>query len=263
MSGINIYHLYPEQLNLYGDRGNILALIQRARWHGLEPGLFPVRPGYRADFRRCDLLFVGGGQDAEQKMVFQDFYNLRREIADFIEQGMVLLAICGSYQLLGHYYETASGERIPGLSLLDLHTTAGRQRMTGDLVVRCTALSPPGTLVGFENHGGRTFLGPGLKPLGEVIKGFGNNGKDRTEGVAYKNLIGTYLHGALLPKNPWLTDHLLRQALRYRGENRRLGHLDDTLENLAHNYIVRRNLSPLFRARASAYYQPKCGNLFF
>ena len=254
MTAITIYHLYPEHLNLYGDRGNVLALLRRAQWHGLTPRLIPVRPGYRADFRKCDLLFMGGGQDAEQKMVFRDFQSRRRELLACIEEGMVVLAVCGSYQLLGKYYATASGERIPGLELLDFHTRAGRKRMIGDLVVRCPIWNPPKTLVGFENHGGRTYLGPKLKPLGKVLKGYGNNGEDHTEGLLYKNVIGTYLHGSLLPKNPHLADYLLRQALRCRGLNLHPAKLDDSLETLAHQTIIRRNLSPLFRLRPSAFY---------
>ena len=252
MHPITICHLYPDHLNLYGDRGNVLALLQRARRHGLNAKLIPIRPGYKADLKQCDILFMGGGQDAEQKMVCRDFHSRRLELMDYIQRGMAILAICGSYQLLGRYYAIDGGEQIAGLDLFDFYTEAGGKRMIGDIAARCKLASPPRILVGFENHRGRTYLGPGLTPLGTVIRGFGNNGSDGTEGMAYKNVIGSYLHGALLPKNPWLADHLLQKALEYRGSGLKLGTLDDTLEEEAHRFILRRCRSPLFRARNSA-----------
>ncbi len=239
MAAINICHLYPEHLNLYGDRGNVLALCRRARWHGLPVNLVPVQPGERVDFAWCDLLFMGGGQDYEQKLVAGDLKGRRREMLEAIEQGMVILAICGSYQLLGQYYATFQGDRIPGLEILDLYTQAGRRRMIGNIVTRCSLWDPPRTLVGFENHAGRTFLGPSLRPLGEVLSGHGNNGEDKTEGVVYKNVIGTYLHGSLLPKNPWLADFLLEKALSYRNQHFTLRALDETVEAQAHRAAIR------------------------
>ncbi len=252
MPQITIFHLYPDHLNLYGDRGNVLALLRRARWHGLNTRLVPIQPGYKIGLKQCDILFMGGGQDAEQKMVCRDFQNRRMELIDYIQQGMAILAICGMFQLLGRYYTTVDGEEIPGLDLFDFYTEAGPKRMIGDIVTRCSFTSPPHTLVGFENHSGRTILGPGLKPLSTVIKGYGNNGSDRTEGMIYKNVIGSYLHGALLPKNPWLTDYLLQKALQYRGLSNRLTALDNTLEEEAHRFIHHRCLSPLFGRRNSA-----------
>ncbi|MEW5784072.1 MAG: glutamine amidotransferase [Bacillota bacterium] len=247
-----IYHLYPEHLNLYGDRGNILALRQRAQWHGINTRLIPVRPGYKVSFAACDLLFMGGGQDNEQKMVYRDFQSRRSELLESIELGMAILAICGSYQLLGRYYAAADGEKIPGLELLDFYTEAGSRRMIGDIVTRCHIQGVRHTLVGFENHCGRTYLGSALRPLGTVVRGYGNNGQDRTEGVLYKNVIGTYLHGSLLPKNPRLTDWLLQKALHYRNIDFRLKQLDDTLEEQAHRFIIKRCLSPLYHRRSSA-----------
>lgn len=244
---VTIFHLYPEHLNLYGDRGNVLALLRRALWHGLEPRLVPVRPGYRADFRRCDILFMGGGQEAGQKLVCRDFRERRLELFDLIERGMVILAICGSFQLLGRCYAAADGAASPGLDLFDFYTAAGRKRMIGDIVTRSDLEGRRRTLVGFENHGGRTFLGPGLRPLGTVLKGYGNNGRDRTEGLLYRNVIGTYLHGSLLPKNPWLADYLLKKALEYRGVKYALRKLDDSMEEEAHRFILKRRLSPLYR----------------
>lgn len=241
MTGITIFHLYPGHLNLYGDGGNITVLLRRARLHGLEPRLVPVHPGYRVKFEQCDLLYMGGGQDGEQKKIFADLQKYLSDLQALIERGMVVLAVGTSYRLLGRYYLAAGSERIPGLGLLDLYTEPGPHRLTGDLVIRSDLWRPPKTLVGFENHGGRTFLGPQLKPLGTVLWGYGNNGQDRTEGAVYKNLIGTYLHGPLLPKNPHLADCLLARALEYRAVEHRLGALDDAREMEAHRYILRRS----------------------
>ena len=239
MHEINICHLYPEHLNLYGDRGNILAIRRRAAWHGLKAKIIVVHPGEQIDFNRCDLLFMGGGQDHEQKLVAGDLKGRRGELLEAIDRGMVILAICGSYQLLGSYYETSRGEHIAGLEILDLHTQAGRRRLTGNIVTRCDLWDPPRTLVGFENHAGRTFLGTSLRPLGRVIRGHGNNGRDRTEGVVHRNVIGTYMHGSLLPKNPWLTDYLLEKALAYRGCKFTPQTLDETVETRAHEAAIR------------------------
>ncbi|HHX77432.1 MAG TPA: glutamine amidotransferase [Firmicutes bacterium] len=256
MPHINIYHLYPQHLNLCGDRGNILALLQRSRWHGLETRVVPVPPGGRIDFRHCDLLYMGGGQDSQQKIVVAALRKYLHELRAAVEAGLVVLAISGSYQLLGRYIVTAKGERIPGLNLLDFYTTGGK-RIAGDIVTSCSLWSPPKTLVGFENHSGRTFLGKRLKPLGKVLRGYGNNGRDGTEGVRYKNVIGTYMHGALLPKNPWLTDCLLKKALEYRQINCRLKSLDDKLELAAHKFIINRNSTFFFRKRRSSFYEAK------
>lgn len=238
MGKINIYHLYPAHLNLYGDRGNMLALCRRANWRDIEVNIVPVGPGEEIAFTSCDLLFMGGGQDSDQKLVAEDLKRRHREIQKAVQENMVIFAVCGSYQLLGHYYTTARGERIGGLDIVDLYTDAGRGRLIGNAVISCSLWDPPRTLAGFENHGGRTFLGPGVQPLGTVLYGFGNNGADKTEGAVYKNIIGTYLHGSLLPKNPWLTDHLLRKALAFRHQDTALRDLDDSLEEQAHQAAV-------------------------
>lgn len=239
MAGIIINHLYPEHLNLYGDRGNMLALCRRAEWHGIEITVVPVEPGGRIDFSRCDILFMGGGQDSDQKLVAEDLIKRRKDLIKAVESGMVVFAVCGSYQLLGSYYTAVSGERIGGLDLVDLYTEAGQKRLIGNAVISCPLWNPPKTLVGFENHAGRTYLGPSLQPLGRVVHGHGNNGADKTEGAVYKNVIGTYLHGSLLPKNPWLTDFLLEKALAYRGLDWQLRNLDDSLEEQAHRAAVK------------------------
>lgn len=249
MSRITIYHLYPDHLNLYGDRGNILALQRRARWHGIEPVVAPMEPGKEINLERCHILFMGGAQEAGQKLVYRHFAERNLELFEMIEKGLVILAICGSFQLLGRYYTDSAGEKIPGLGLFNFYTTASRKRAIGDIITRSDISPPARTLVGFENHAGLTFLGSALKPLGTVLKGHGNNGRDRTEGLVYRNVIGTYLHGAILPKNPWLTDYLLQKALQYSGSEHKLSGLDDTLEEQAHHLLFKRRSSPFFHRR--------------
>ncbi len=239
MAAIRIYHLYPAHLNLYGDRGNMLALCRRAEWHGIGVEIIPVEPGGRIDFARCDLLFMGGGQDSDQKLVAEDLKSRKSEMRQAVEGGMTVFAVCGSYQLLGQYYITGSGEKIEGLEIAGLYTEAGPKRLIGNAVINCPLWKPPRTLVGFENHAGRTYLEPGLEPLGKVIIGAGNNGTDKTEGAVYKNVIGTYLHGSLLPKNPWLTDYLLEKALSFRNQEFKPAELDDSMEHQAHDAAIR------------------------
>lgn len=239
MAKINIYHLYPAHLNLYGDRGNILALCRRADWHGIDFEVVPVEPGGEVDFARCDLLYMGGGQDSDQKMVADDLKTRQSDMSRAVEAGMTIFAVCGSYQLLGQYYTTSNGEKIGGLEIVDLYTEAGPKRLIGNAVIKCSLWNPPRTLVGFENHAGKTYLRTGLKPLGEVQIGHGNNGNDKTEGAVYKNLIGTYLHGSLLPKNPWLADYLLQRALDYRDQDYHFTDLNDKLEQQAHDAAIR------------------------
>jgi lipid II isoglutaminyl synthase (glutamine-hydrolysing) len=251
MTMINIYHLYPAHLNLYGDRGNMLALCRRAGWHDIDVNVIPVEPGGEINFSRCDLLFMGGGQDSDQKLVAEDLKGRRSEMKKAVEEGMTVFAVCGSYQLLGSYYLTTNDEKIGGLEILDLYTEAGRKRLIGNAVISCSLWDPPRTLVGFENHAGETFLGPGARPLGDVITGYGNNGTDKKEGAVYKNVIGTYLHGSLLPKNPWLTDYLLQKALAYRGQSFQPAVLDDSLEQQAHDAAIRLAGSRSYKRRST------------
>ncbi|MGM0651478.1 MAG: type 1 glutamine amidotransferase [Bacillota bacterium] len=239
MASIRIYHLYPDHLNLYGDRGNMIALCRRAEWHNIKTEVVPVKPGDKINFFHCDLLFMGGGQDSDQQMVAEDLKNRSNELSSAVKDGMVIFAVCGSYQLLGSHYTTVSGEKIGGLELVDLYTEAGKERLIGNAVINCSLWDPARTLAGFENHAGKTYLGPELQPLGRVMIGYGNNGSDKTEGAVYKNVIGTYLHGSLLPKNPWLTDHLLEKALAYRGQNFHPAELDDSLEQKAHDVFIK------------------------
>ncbi|GIW12325.1 MAG: glutamine amidotransferase [Dehalococcoidia bacterium] len=240
---LRIGHLYPEAMNLYGDRGNILALLQRARWRGIAATVIPIGLGEPFDPAAVDLVFAGGDQDREQRLVAADLVGAKGEaIRAAIEQGMPALVVCGSYQLFGCYYQPASGPAIPGVGVFDLvtkHPGAEVTRCVGNLAVDWEGY----LLVGFENHGGRTYLGPGVQPLGRVVAGYGNNGQDGFEGARYRNAFGTYLHGALLPKNPRLADELIRLALAYRGQEVELPPLDDAIEEQARQVALARALS--------------------
>lgn len=242
---LTICHLYPDLLDLYGDRGNILTLAARCRWRGIEPVIQKASLGDDLDFRGMDILFLGGGSDREQGLLVQDLMRREKELRSAIENGLVVLSICGGYQMLGKYYQMASGEKIQGLGIIDIWTIAGAKRLIGNVVVELDELvqsvdSKFKTLVGFENHSGKTYLGEGVTPLGKVLVGHGNNGDDREEGVRYRNVFGTYLHGPLLPKNPHLADLLLELALQRRGSDIRLKEIDDHLEELAHKAMLKK-----------------------
>lgn len=224
---VRICHLYPDLMCIYGDRGNVTALAQRARWRGIAVETRDLQAGDALDPDWADVYVFGGGQDLGQDVVSQDLQGpngdaLRRSFAG----GAAVLSICGGYQLLGREYVPAEGPAIPGLGVIDATTRAGKTRFVGNLL----AEAPQGTLVGFENHSGYTYLGPGAHPLARVIVGHGNNGEDRTEGAVQGRLIGTYCHGSVLPKNPWLADMLLRWALERRHGAVMLAPLDDAEE---------------------------------
>lgn len=236
---LTVCHLYPDLLNLYGDRGNVLAFVARCRWRGISVRVLEVGLGDPVDFGEVDFVFLGGGSDREQDIMARDLLARREDLAAAVEEGLVVLAICGGYQLLGRYYQAADGTLIPGLGLLDFHTRAGKKRLIGNVAVEVDLDGWQVTLCGFENHAGRTYLGD-LAPLGRVLAGHGNNGEDGTEGARYKNVFCSYLHGPLLPKNPALTDHLIRLALRRRGLPEELEPLDDTLEREAVHVMLRR-----------------------
>jgi len=233
--------LYPDLMNIYGDRGNILTLLKRAEWRGLDAKLIELGRGAETEMLDVDVFFFGGGQDREQALIYDDLRQYKQDsLQRAVGNGAQVLAVCGGYQLLGHYYQTADGERYDGIGLIDVRTEAGKKRFIGDVVVETEieGLSPR-TLVGFENHSGRTFLGAGATPLGKVIQGQGNNGSDRLEGCVQGNIIGTYLHGSLLPKNPQLADHLIGRALSRR-DGGGLSPLDDSAELAAHDWILQR-----------------------
>ncbi|AET66227.1 putative glutamine amidotransferase [Desulfosporosinus orientis DSM 765] len=245
---LSICHLYPDLLDLYGDRGNILALEARCRWRGIDTEIRRVSLGEDLDFTRADILFIGGGSDREQGILVEDLMRREDNLGKAIDNGLVVLSICGGYQMLGKYYQMMNGQRIEGLGILDVWTIGGEKRLIGNVVVNLDeeTLGIPSSkiksLVGFENHSGKTYLGEGLSPLGKVLSGHGNNGEDSGEGVRYLNVFGTYLHGPLLPKNPHFADLLLELALKRRGDDGYLNDLDDHLEVLAHQAMVTRLL---------------------
>ena len=238
---LNVCHLYPDLLNLYGDRGNVIAFKQRCSWRGININLFEVNPGEKINFKEMDFLFLGGGSDREQALIAADLTQRTRDLKEAIEDGLVVLAICGGYQLLGKYYRTLDGKIIPGLELLDFYTEAGTKRFTGNIVIEVMLEDNIIQVVGFENHAGRTFLGQ-IYPLGRVLSGYGNNGKDNKEGARYKNVFCSYLHGPLLPKNPMLADYLIATALKRRVQPNKLDFLDDSLELAAQKIILKRLL---------------------
>lgn len=236
---INICHLYPDLLNLYGDRGNVLAFAARCRWRGLPCKIHNIQLGENIDFKEMDFLFLGGGSDREQNLMAADLKGKTGDLKDAIEEGLVVLAICGGYQLLGHYYRTGDGRVIPGLGILDFYTEAGENRLIGNVAIEVKLGRQSFKITGFENHAGRTYLKK-ITPLGRVLAGYGNNGKDGNEGANYKNVFCSYLHGPLLPKNPAMTDYLIRAALKRRHLPDILGTIDDTLETAANRAMLRR-----------------------
>jgi len=238
---LTVCHLYPDLLNLYGDRGNVLAFVQRCRWRGLPVRVEEANLGDTINFAEYDFLFLGGGSDREQAIMAADLGARVDALRTAVEDGLVVLAICGGYQLLGRFYRTLRDREIPGLGIMDFYTEAGDKRLIGNAVIETALNGKQVKLVGFENHGGRTYLN-GLEPLGRVLKGHGNNGLDGLEGARYKNVFCSYLHGPLLPKNPALTDHLIALALQRRQEHIQLAVLDDTIEEMARDAMVKRLL---------------------
>lgn len=238
-----IGYLYADLMNIYGDTGNIIALQKRAQWRGIDIEIKVKSLKSKLKKGECDLFFFGGGQDQQQELVARDLVvsSKGKVIKEEVERGVPLLAICGGYQLLGDYYAPFDSPKLPGVGLFPAYTEASHDRMIGNIVVHTTNYQLPTTsLVGFENHSGKTYLKPGATPLGQVVKGFGNNGQDKTEGCIYKNAIGCYMHGSLLPKNPKLADWLLQKALEVKyGKEIKLEPLDDDLENKAHDYMVK------------------------
>jgi lipid II isoglutaminyl synthase (glutamine-hydrolysing) len=229
---LRVLALYPEQMNIYADRGNIVFLRRRCEWRGIGFSYASAGPGDPVDPSAHDLLYLGGGQDRDQRAVAADMVAGKREaLAAAVEDGSVFLAVCGGYQLLGHSYQLGE-ERLPGLGLADLETVREPgERLIGNVAIETDLGEGARIVAGFENHGGRTYLGEGARPLGRVLSGFGNNGQDGFEGVRRDNLIGTYLHGPLLPKNAWLADRLIALALERRyGSSPELEPLDDRLE---------------------------------
>ena len=237
MSDLVIAHLYPYEMNIYGDTGNVIALRRRLEWRGLGARVDPVPVGAGYDFTAADLVFGGGGQDRSQLQVAEDLQRRSVAIHEAVAAGTVFLTICGTYQLFGRRFLTQDGSEIPGIGVFSMETIGGRKRMIGNVV----AATQWGDLVGFENHSGRTLLDPGQAALGRVKKGYGNNETRREEGAVTANCFGTYLHGSLLPKNPGFADELLRRGLsRRHGAGVALEPLDDRLEQLTAAAAARR-----------------------
>ncbi|MFX4261801.1 type 1 glutamine amidotransferase [Pelotomaculum propionicicum] len=236
---ISACHLYPDLLNLYGDRGNVIAFQKRCQWRNIPVQVINKSLGENMDFNKYDFVFLGGGSDREQNLIAADLMKRRDQFKEAVENGLVVLAICGGYQLLGRYYLTGDGRRIPGLDILDLYTRAGDTRLVGNAVIEMVQDGRRVKVVGFENHSGQTTLGK-IKPLGKVLYGKGNNGRDGLEGARYKNVFCSYLHGPLLPKNARLTDYLIRLALRRRDVDLELKPLDDIFEERARAALLGR-----------------------
>ena len=262
---LTIGWLYPDLMSIYGDRGNVICLTKRCQWRKIQVKVKELSIEDKAsELKKCDLLFMGGAQDRQQKIAAQDLRKKKGLVMrEMVENNVPGLFVCGAYQFLGHFYRPAKGKDISGLGILDLHTIhfgESKPRCVGNIVVKTKSEKLKtkndnlkfkisnlkigkfaNYLVGFENHGGRTYLGKKVKPLGKVIKGFGNNGEDGTEGCIYKNAIGTYLHGPILPKNPHLADFLIKLALEKKYDNGiKLEPLNNDLEWRAHKFMLRK-----------------------
>lgn len=234
---LKIYHMYPDLLNLYGDIGNVTCLTQRCKWRGIQVEVVGFSMKHEAPLIDGDLFFIGGGSDRGQNIVYTHLRKYSNQIGELIEEGAPVLAICGGYQLLGEKYIDAEGSDVPGLGIFDYYTRSEEGRLIGNIIIENSLGLNPETFVGFENHGGRTYHEH--QPLGKVLVGYGNNGKDKQEGMVYRNCIGTYLHGPLLPKNPQLADFLILKALEKKYGLKKLPGLEDDWEYAAHNKVLK------------------------
>ncbi len=233
---LKILQLYPRDMNIYGDHGNTLVLAKRAEWHGYSVELLSYNPGDVFP-EEVDLIIGGGGQDSGQDKIQADLLAISDKLHTLANAGTPMLMICGLYQLFGNFFKTQDGHVIQGIGLFDLETHAGPERLIGNIVTHSSTF---GDIIGYENHSGQTFLGQGVKPLGTVVKGAGNNGQDDTEGARYKNVIGTYLHGSLLPKNPALADYLIEKAASKKFGDFTSTVIDDRFATLARKHALKR-----------------------
>lgn len=233
---LKILHLYPKEMNLYGDHGNVLALVKRCEWRGIKAEVIAHEPGDPIP-DDIDIIFGGGGQDSNQNKIEDDLRHIALDLKKLVENDVPTLVICGLYQLFGDYFETSEGQKIKGVSVIDITTKGGPERLIGNIVLNTAEF---GEVVGYENHSGLTALGKKAKPFGTVIKGYGNNGDDFTEGARYKNCIGTYLHGPVLPKNPRVADWLILKAIERKQPKTKLERLNDSIENRAHKVAASR-----------------------
>lgn len=240
---LTIGYLYSKLMNTYGDRGNIIAIGKRCQWRSIDVEVIEIGLRERLP-KEIDLYFFGGGQDQSQTIVSKDLaITKKRGLQQAAEKNVPMLLICGGYQLFGRSYRPKDGEELEGVGILDIETIGSERRMIGNIVIELSDFlstqigSGPQILVGFENHSGKTFLGSNSKPLGKVIRGSGNNGEDRTEGAFYRNVFGCYLHGSLLPKNPFFADFLIEKALERKNKYFSLKELDNSLEIATHNFV--------------------------
>ncbi len=227
-SKLQILYLYPNEMNIYSDTGNVLALQRRLEWRGYEAEVVYHHPG-EVFAHRPDIIVGGGGQDSGQLKVCEDLQKIGSSLHKLADAGVPMIVICGTYQLFGHRFVTNTGEELPGIGIFDAETIGGQKRLIGNALID----TPLGQIIGYENHSGQTWLKNDQQPLGTVLSGFGNNGEDKTEGARYKNTIGSYLHGSVLPKNPALADELIAQALINRGESPELATLEDSLATIS------------------------------
>ena len=240
---IKLVHLYPKAMNLYGDQGNLIALLQRLKWLGYDAEIAFVHKGDPLDLTDVDMIFMGGGSDREQGLIVHDLQRFSDPLYHALEDGMPALMICGAYQLMGKTYQTEN-EEISGLGWFDFHTIGAKQRLVGNIIIECEISGHVERVIGFENHGGRTYFNDhALSPWGKVIKGFGNNHKDLGEGLRWRNLIATYLHGPLLPKNPAVADFFIQTILKRKGIAWPGDILDNGLETYAHQQIYKRMMT--------------------
>ena len=233
---LTVCHLFPDLLDLYGDRGNILSFIKRLEWRGIDAELTEVKKEDKILLADADIVLLGGGSDREQKAVCEYLCAVKTDFWSYVDDGGVLLALCGGYPMLGSHLNIA-GEKLGGLGIVDMYTEQNEKRVIGNVVLESDFSKDKNTVVGFENHSTKTYI-KNAQPFGKVISGFGNNGEDKTEGIIYKNVLGTYLHGPILPKNPHITDELIKRALIRKYGQAELEPLYDTLENEAHSYAV-------------------------
>jgi CobQ-like glutamine amidotransferase family enzyme len=233
---INLLHLYPRDMNIYGDWGNVLVLKRRLEWHGYEVKLLEYNPGDTFP-KNADLIVGGGGQDSGQDVIQKDLLTIGPLLIKLADSGVPMLMICGMYQLFGKFFKTQDGHIIKGIGLLNIETYAGPERLIGNIVTESPEF---GQIIGYENHSGQTFLAQGVEPLGRVIKGAGNNGEDHTEGAHYKNVIGSYCHGSLLPKNPAVADFLIEKAVLRKYGEFVPSVIDDRFADEARNAAIKR-----------------------
>jgi CobQ-like glutamine amidotransferase family enzyme len=248
---LKIGHLYPTLMSVAADRGNLYAIEKRCKWRGISTQVEQIFVKQTPDFTKYDLTLFHGGADREMELASLDIQAKASSLIEAAESNTVFLSVCAGYQLLGHYYKPFHGPELKGVGLLDFYTEGGDTRFMTHMALECDFEGiGKNVLVGYENHSGRTYLGPNAQPLGKVIVGWGNNGKDGFEGAMYKQVFGTYLHGPLLPKNPWFTDYLIQLALSRRYGKVELIPLDDTIENEAHDAAFK--LAVQFKGTTSA-----------